>query len=271
MPELPEVETVVRTLKQAVKDCKIVQVDIYWNNIIVGDLQVFKSSLIGQSFRRFKRRGKYIIFELDDCSLLSHLRMEGKYFIKDCTDKKEKHEHVIFTLDNGKTLRYHDTRKFGKMEVIPKSKDYVQLKNLGVEPLSHKLNETYVSNYIKNTKQCMKQLLLDQSFIAGIGNIYADEILFRMKVHPKKIAKELTPQEIIDLVYYTKHVLKGAIRAGGTTIRSYTSSLGITGRFQLKLKVHMRKNEPCYLCKEKIVKEVVAQRGTYYCPRCQSL
>lgn len=269
MPELPEVETVLRTLEGQIKDLQITSVDVLWDNIIVDDVQDFKNKIVGQHFRKFKRRGKYLLFEMDDICLVSHLRMEGKYFIQKPDVPLTKHMHVIFGLDNGLQLRYNDTRKFGKMELIPLDYNYKKFKNLGVEPLSDDLNFAYVKQYINNIKHPIKQTLLDQSFIAGIGNIYADEILFRMKVNPSRTTSDLNDQEIEDLVKYTKYILQGAIKAGGTTIRSYTSSLGVTGRFQLELKVHQRKDEKCYVCNSTIVKTQVSKRGTYYCPKCQ--
>ena len=268
MPELPEVETVLRTLEHRIKGQRINDVNIYWNNIIIGDPDTFKKQLIGQHFNKFIRRGKYLLFELDDIVLVSHLRMEGKYYIKQHNVDLEKHEHVVFILDDY-DLKYHDTRKFGKMEIIYKQDNYDLFKNLGVEPLSNKLNYDYCKNYLKNSKKVIKAELLNQKFIAGIGNIYADEILFRIKVLPDRMANTLNKQEINDLVYYTKHILEGAIKAGGTTIKSYTSSLGVSGLFQLELKVHTKKGQPCLNCSTIIKKKVVCKRGTYYCENCQ--
>lgn len=270
MPELPEVETVVRTLENLIKNEKIKKVKVYWDNIVVGDVKEFENKLINQSFREFKRLGKYIIFELDDYALISHLRMEGKYYVYQQSEAKAKHCHVIFEFESLKQLHYVDTRKFGKMELVLKQKNYC-IKNLGFEPWDNAYNLSYFKQYIKNLKQPVKALLLDQSFVAGIGNIYADEILFLSKVHPEKQAKELNDEQMLEIIKNTRLVLEKAIKLGGTTIRSYTSSLGVTGRFQNHLNVHQKAGEPCVFCGNSIKKIKVKTRGTYYCPHCQKL
>ena len=267
MPELPEVETVLRTLEDKIKDREITSIKILYKPIVVDNEKTFKKKLIGQHFRQFKRRGKYLIFELDDISLVSHLRMEGKYYILTPNDKIDKHTHVIFNLDDGRQLRYHDVRKFGRMELISKDETYDDFKNLGPEPFSKDFNLKYIKEYIKNLKKPIKEVLLDQSFVAGIGNIYADEILWAIKVNPLRPANKLKDEEIKDLIKYTRAILKKAIKAGGTTIRSYTSSLGVTGLFQLSLNAHTVKK--CKRCQSEIKKIRVGGRGTYYCPKCQ--
>ena len=266
MPELPEVQTVLDTLELKIKNKKIDDIKILYKPIVEEKESVFKKKLIGQHFRNFKRRGKYLLFEMDDITLVSHLRMEGKYFILDDKTPLSKHDHVIFYLSDDHQLRYNDVRKFGRMELIEKG-DYKVFKQLGPEPFSSDFNLEYCKSYLKNKKLPIKQVLLDQSFVAGIGNIYADEILFAIKVNPKRSADKLKDEEIKDLIKQTRAILNRAIKAGGTTIRSYTSSLGVTGRFQLKLKVHTKTQ--CPKCKGEIKKIVVGGRGTYYCPRCQ--
>lgn len=268
MPELPEVETVLRTLEGMIKGNKIEAIDVLYAPIIQDDLTLFKNSLIGKSFLGFKRRGKYLIFELDDLALVVHLRMEGKFFVSESDEPINKHIHIVFHLSNGKELRYQDTRKFGRMHLQPLG-DYCVFHNLGVEPFDSAFNHAYVRSFLNTKHQAIKTVLLDQSFIAGIGNIYADEILFMMKVNPQRRANELSDRNIEDLIFYTKKILLEAIKEGGTTIRSYTSSLGVTGRFQQNLKVHQREGEPCYDCGTPVVKTKVNGRGTYYCPRCQ--
>lgn len=267
MPELPEVQTVLNTLETKIKNRRIVDIKILYKPIVECSTRTFKKQLIGQRFRKFKRRGKYLLFEMDDITLVSHLRMEGKYFIVDKEFPLSKHDHVIFYLDNGKQLRYNDVRKFGRMEVIDKKDDYTCFKELGPEPFSKEFNLKYCKEYLNTKKKPIKEVLLDQSFVAGIGNIYADEILFAMKVNPKTMACNINDQNISDLISSTRKILNRAIKAGGTTIRSYTSSLGVTGRFQLKLNVHTM--DSCKVCGEDIKKIVVGGRGTYYCPMCQ--
>lgn len=266
MPELPEVETVKNTLKKYLQKRKIISAKVYWDNIIAyPKLNDFINQIQNQNINDILRRGKFLIFELDNYYLLSHLRMEGKYFIKE-NEAKEKHEHVIFKLDNNKELRYHDTRKFGKMYLIEKEKLYTEkpLKDLGLEPWDKNLTVNYLKDKMKN--KMIKTLLLNQNIIAGIGNIYADEILFLSKINPNKKGIELTNKELENIIKNTKTVLEKAIEEGGTTIRSYSSS-GVHGRFQNKLLVHTK--EKCPTCNSDIIKTVINTRSTYYCPKCQ--
>lgn len=267
MPELPEVQTVLDTLETQIKDLEIVNIKVLYKPIVECSDRTFKKKLIGQHFRSFKRRGKYLLFEMDDITLVSHLRMEGKYFILDESVPLNKHDHVIFYLSNGKQLRYNDVRKFGRMELIEKQDEYKVFKSLGPEPFSNDFNLKYCKNYLKDKKMPMKTILLDQSFVAGIGNIYADEILFAIKVNPLTDGNKLNDDEIKDLIKKTRSILNKAIKAGGTTIRSYTSSLGVTGRFQMSLRAHTK--TICPVCKGEIKKIVVGGRGTYYCEKCQ--
>lgn len=269
MPELPEVETVKETLKRQVLNRTIQKVDIYWDNIIaVPDVKTFQKQIQSQKIIDIRRRGKWLLFELNDYYLLSHLRMEGKYFLKN-DEPVSKHEHVIFHLDNGSQLRYHDTRKFGKMYLLDKTKAMNEkpLNELGLEPWDDGLTVEYLKEKLKNKKLPIKTVLLDQSIIAGIGNIYDDEILFRSKINPKRQANELKNKDLENIIVNTKITLEKAITLGGTTIRSYTSSEGVHGRFQNELLIHTK--EICPECGNKVTKIVVGGRGTYYCPKCQ--
>lgn len=269
MPELPEVETVRRTLKKQILNKTIMDVVLYYNDIVMTNKTDFINNLQGRKIVDILRIGKWLIFDLEDYYLLSHLRMEGKYFIKDLDDPIKKHEHVIFNLDDV-SLRYHDTRKFGRMYLITKDELYTNspIKNIGLEPFSDKLDLLYLKSKILKNKP-IKSLLLEQEIIAGIGNIYADEILFLARINPLVKGCNLTDKNITDIIKYSREVLTLAIDAGGTTIRSYTSSLGITGRFQQALNVHCRENKECYICHSLIKKITVQGRGTYYCPKCQ--
>ena len=268
MPELPEVETVLRTLETQIKDTKILDIEVLYEPI-VSNKRNFKKKLLSQHFREFKRRGKYLIFIMDDIALISHLRMEGKFYLFDYSEKIDKHAHVVFYLDNKKKLVYHDVRKFGRMEIMDKKADYDVFKDLGPEPFSKDFNLKYCKEYLKNIKKPIKEVLLDQSFVAGIGNIYADEILWAMKVNPNRSANKINDEEIKTLISSSRVILNKAIKAGGTTIRSYTSSLGVTGRFQLKLNCHTI--EKCKRCNNEILKTRIGGRGTYYCPKCQKI
>lgn len=269
MPELPEVQTVIDTLKQLILNKTIADVKVLYKPIIVGDSEEFIERLKGQTLHDIKRRGKYLIFEFDDLAMVSHLRMEGKYYVMKHDEPITKHMHVIFEFTDHTSLRYNDTRKFGRMEIIDKQAEYRDFHNLGVEPFSEDFNFAYVKKYLEKVHKPIKTVLLDQRLVAGIGNIYADEILFKMGVNPNRPANQLTDANINDLIKYTNEILSAAIACGGTTIRSYTSSLGVTGRFQLSLNVHTKEGEPCPKCGTIIQKTRVGQRGTYYCPNCQ--
>ena len=269
MPELPEVETVKNTLKKQILGKKIEKIKILYDGIIATDLEAFKKNIVGETFIDIDRRGKFLIFELTHYYLVSHLRMEGKYFVKPFEDKIEKHEHVIFYLDDC-TLRYHDTRKFGKMYLVSKANLYIDtpLRDLGYEPWDDSLNSDYLlAQYKVNTP--IKTLLLNQNILTGIGNIYADEILFMCKLNPNKKGKDLKIEDCNNIIENTRIILSEAIKMGGTTIRSYTSSLGVTGHFQGNLLVHNQEGKECKNCGTIIVKTKVNGRGTYYCPKCQ--
>ena len=271
MPEIAEVETVRRTLLNKIKNRKIVGVKIIYNKIIESDITEFKKNIINQEIKDIKRIGKWLIFELNDYYLLSHLRMEGKYFLKSTDENIVKHEHIIFNLDNNIDLRYHDTRKFGKMILTTKDNLYnlPAIKKQGIEPLDSKLTVNYLKEKLRNKNLNIKTILLDQTIISGLGNIYANEVLYEAKINPLKKGKELTNQELKDLIIATNKIIKRAIELGGTTIKSYTSSLGVTGRFQQELKVHTKEKEKCLTCNNEINKIKVNGRSTYYCSYCQ--
>ena len=268
MPELPEVETVKNSLKNYVLNRKILKVDVLYKGIInYPSDKKKKKKITNQTILDVKRRGKFLVFVLEDYNLISHLKMEGKYFIK---NKYEitKHDHVIFTLDNNKYLIYNDTRKFGKMYLINKEYDNNSpLNKLGLEPWDKELTISYLKDKL-NRNIAIKTLLLDQTIIVGIGNIYADEILFLSKINPLRKGYTLTNLELENIIKYTKEVLEKAISQGGTTIRTYSSVNGIHGLFQQELLVH-GKTSNCPICQEQILKIRVGGRGTYYCNNCQ--
>ena len=270
MPELPEVETVKNGLIKKVKGNIIKKCSIRWPGIIAyPEVKLFSKNIVNQRINDIERRGKFLMFILDDYYLISHLRMEGKYFIKDPNEPLNKHDHVIFTMDNGKELRYNDTRKFGKMHLVKKDELSISpIAKLGEEPWSPNLNVVYLKNKL-NKKKPIKTLLLDQSIITGIGNIYADEILFLSHINPERLGNSLTDKNLQDIIDNTKNILEKAIKKGGTTIHTYTAVDGITGMFQQELLVHGKKDEKCPICGTKIIKITVNTRGTYYCPNCQ--
>jgi formamidopyrimidine-DNA glycosylase len=268
MPELPEVETVRQTLLLKIKDQEIKAVDIRYSNIIKMDDIIFKNRCINQTITDIKRSGKYLIFVLNDDVLIIHLRMEGKFFIK-YDEPYDKHEHVIFKFKSGMNLRYHDVRKFGTMHLLSKDdyEDHYPLNVIGNEPKDLDPNSFYQA--IHASKRPIKAVLLDQHIISGLGNIYVDETLFLAKVHPQRLATKVSKKEAQMLIQSATAVLDKAVSLGGTTIRSYTSSLGVHGRFQNELNVHTRQGLPCPICGNEIIKIKVAGRGSYVCTKCQ--
>jgi len=266
MPELPEVETVRKTLLRLIQGKEIRDIDVFYNKMIRHDIEEFTRILVGKKIDNISRYGKYLLFEIGDYILVSHLRMEGKYFIKNLEEDRGKHEHVIFYFTDDTTMRYHDTRKFGTFDLLHKNEldTFHPIQKLGPEPFGQTMNKNYLYNKLENKSIAIKTALLDQTIIAGLGNIYVNEVLFRTKIHPTTPCNQITKKQSESI-----QVLNKAINLGGTTIRSYTSSLGVTGRFQNDLMVHDREAEECKICQTLIVKEKVNGRGTYYCPKCQ--
>lgn len=267
MPELPEVRTVASVLRKLINK-RITEIKvIYSKTISSNSLDI--NLLIGKTLKDINTVGKYLLFDYDEYILVSHLRMEGKYFIKDVNEPIQKHEHVIIVFEDGITLRYHDTRKFGRMQLVKKEdiNKVASLTKLAKEPFEIDKNIFFQS--LKKKTIPIKSLLLDQTIINGLGNIYVNEVLFAAKINPLTPGKEITEEEARRIVDSSINILNLAIKEGGTTIRSYTSSLGVIGNYQKHLKVHTKEKEPCSICKTPIEKMVVNGRSTYYCPVCQ--
>lgn len=272
MPELPEVETVRQTLRPILHGRTITAIEIRWPKIIRGDQRLFEQLVLGAQFTDIERFGKYLLFILDeDYVLVSHLRMEGKFYYQAEAEPVNKHVHVIFTLDNGMQLRYHDVRKFGTMELTTRAAMWQlpALQKLGYEPFQAAATPAYLFGKLQRTNRAIKSVLLDQHVLVGLGNIYVDEVLFRARLHPETPAKGLTLVQAETILTASVMVLQKAIDLGGTTIRSYQSTLGVDGRFQNELQVHTKAGEPCPVCGTPIEKIKVGGRGTYYCPHCQ--
>ncbi|MFC2948625.1 DNA-formamidopyrimidine glycosylase [Virgibacillus sediminis] len=273
MPELPEVETVRKTLKQFVLNKTIDDVKVYWPNIIKkpDDVEEFKQLLRGQSIVDISRRGKFLLFQLDDYVLISHLRMEGKYSVHQAIESVKKHTHVLFTFTDGKELRYNDVRKFGTMHIYVKGEEMSDkpLNQLGPDPFDPAFTLEYLYQKFKKTERIVKSVLLDQTIVAGLGNIYVDETLFRAGVHPLKKSNKLTKKEVQKIRKQAILTLEEAVEQGGTTIRSYVNSQGEMGMFQQELFVYGQENEPCKKCGNAVIKLKVGGRGTHICPSCQ--
>lgn len=271
MPEKPEVMTVVKSLTPEIVGREITGCNIYWDNIIATDIDDFKKNIIGQNILNITTRGKFIVIELDDYSLLVHLRMEGKFFFRKKGEDINKHEHVELILDDSVSFRFHDVRKFGKMYLIKKEDTYKvrPLSELGYEFYDDELTPSYLLDKFKNKNLPIKSVLLDQSIITGIGNIYDDEILFLSHISPFRKASSLKDQDCINIIDNTRQVLSHAVELGGTTIKSFTSSEGVHGLFQNELLVHGKGGSPCPNCGTKLEKTKINGRGTHYCIKCQ--
>ncbi|SFB24743.1 DNA-(apurinic or apyrimidinic site) lyase [Lentibacillus halodurans] len=273
MPELPEVETIKETLKRFVIDKTISDVSVYWPNIIKqpDDIEQLKNLLIGQTICDITRKGKFLLFQLDDAVLVSHLRMEGKYSVHPSVEPVKKHTHVIFEFSNGEELRYHDVRKFGTMHVFKKGDElnHKPLNQLGPDPFDETFTVDYFYRRLKRTDRLIKSVLLDQTVVAGLGNIYVDETLFKANIHPLKKANKLKKKEVRAIWEAAISTLQEAVSLGGTTIRSYVNSQGDMGMFQQELFVYGQENEPCKVCGKPIVKMKIGGRGTHVCVSCQ--
>ena len=286
MPELPEVEVVKRSLEKKILNLKVKRVRINDFNLRYKVDKYRIALLKGKKIKKIERRSKFLIFEISsDLIMLIHLGMTGKFFFINRAkkkfktsfyynlDKNEKHDRIIFYLQNNQKLIYNDVRKFGFIKLY-KSKEYKNishLKNLGPEPLSKYWNLKYFQKYILNRNRNIKSILMDQKFISGLGNIYVNEILFLSRIMPYRKIKTLKNFEIIKIVKNTKKVLKNSIKMGGSSIKDFSSDNGKMGEFQQRFKVYGRKGEKCSNvdCTRSILKTFITNRATFFCKRCQ--
>ena len=271
MPEIAEVRTVAKVLNNSIVGKKIIGVDVIYDGIIDGDVNNFKKSIEGLTFTRVSNYGKWLFLVLGGLTVMSHLRMEGKYFYKSSNEKHEKHEHIIFHLDDDHDLRYHDTRKSGVMKIVKTDEIYKtkEISKLGIEPDNSCLTGEYLYNSIHKLKISIKSALLDQTIINGLGNIYVDEVLFGARLNPERECNKVSLKSCNLIVESCKRIIPLATKCGGTTIRSYTSSLGVKGSYQDYLCVHTKEGKSCPVCGSTIKKIRIGGRGTYFCPKCQ--
>lgn len=271
MPELPEVETVVRTLEKSLKSEIILDVNMLYPKLLETGSDYQIDHLIGRRFVMFSRRGKYLCFGLDDgVTWVVHLRMEGKFNLYQKETPITKHTHMVLKTENH-WVHYMDTRKFSRMALVKDLDAYFKTKGLGLEPWDEAFDARYLYDAIRSRKQAIKAVLLDQGIVVGLGNIYADEVLFDARIHPKTPASSLTLSQCKKLVPIIQDTLQNAIDAGGTTVRSYTSSLDVSGRFQINLKAYGRYGEPCMRCGRTLDKVKVAGRTSVFCINCQKV
>lgn len=275
MPELPEVETVRRGLTQLVKGAHINSVTVTYAKMIQNvSVPAFEKKLKDQTIKKIDRRGKYLLFRLTNhLTLVSHLRMEGKYRVNHTGDPMDKHDYVAFHLSDGRDLRYNDTRKFGRMWLIHngEEKNVPGLGKLGPEPTAKTLTFDYMKKIMSKSRGKIKPFLLNQSHIAGLGNIYTDEVLWLSKIHPEQPTNQISDAKIKLLRKNIIQELQTAIKYHGTTVFSYKNAFGKSGHFQHHLHVYHRDGEKCDRCGTIIKKIKVAQRGTHFCPKCQKV
>lgn len=275
MPELPEVETVRRGLTRLVQGATIAHVEVRYPKMVTPDADVFTAELISRKIERIDRRGKYLLFRFSgDLTMVSHLRMEGKYDVQPEGSPVSKHTHVIFHLTDNRELRYTDTRKFGRMQLVPTGEETTlapSLGKLGPEPTAETLTLAYMVKIFGKSHKVVKPFLLDQTRIAGLGNIYADEVLWLSKINTLTPVDTLTPSQLSELRQNIIDEMALAIGGHGTTVHSFSTAFGEAGQFQNQLHVYGREGEPCERCGTELVKIKVAQRGTHFCPHCQPL
>ncbi len=276
MPELPEVQTVVDNLNQLkLVGRRIARASVYWPKSIDGMTPAtFKKMIKGRSIREISRRGKYIVIALSrDLTLLIHLRMTGRLKWVAADMKRNPHEHVILVFGNKMALRFQDTRKFGRFYLTANPQKV--LGKLGPEPLSDSFTVGRFHDMLRVRKRQIKPLMLDQSFIAGLGNIYVDEALWKAGIHPLRVSSSLSKKEVVALHSAIPSVLQKGLANLGTTLGSgagnFYSVAGRKGRNADELLVFRRTGEGCFTCGKPIQRIIVGQRSTHICPRCQRM
>lgn len=272
MPELPEVETVKNIINPLIKGKTISNIEIYYNRLIQSDINDFKEKLINKTFLNVTRYGKFLFLHLsDNLVIISHLRMEGKFRFSKESNPRYKHTSLTFFFNDSTSLSFDDTRKFGLM-YLSDEENYKKVKmiaKLGIEANQVEVSDfNYLATKLRKRKP-IKELLLDQSIMCGIGNIYADEILYESKINPFTKGILLTDQNILDIIKNSKIILDKAIKLGGSTIHSFHPSEGVDGRFQEVLMCYGKAGKICPICGTTFHKSFIGGRGTTYCPNCQ--
>ncbi|MCI0552993.1 MAG: bifunctional DNA-formamidopyrimidine glycosylase/DNA-(apurinic or apyrimidinic site) lyase [Anaerolineae bacterium] len=278
MPELPEVETIARKLEPELIGKTILDADLRWpRTLAMPSVKIFKQQIKGQKIREVTRRAKFFILHLSDFSLLIHLRMSGDLLIRNSTIRPEKHDRLILRLlsapssaqtaaeDGGlSSLVFNDTRKFGRVWLTSTPEEV--LGRLGPEPLSREFTAQWLYNALGKRHRQLKPLLLDQTFLAGLGNIYTDEALHIAKLHPLVLSDSVTVEQARDLREAVRKVLKEGIRRNGASIDWVYRG----GEFQNHFRVYDRAGKSCPVCSTEIKRIIVGQRSTHYCPKCQA-
>jgi formamidopyrimidine-DNA glycosylase len=284
MPELPEVETIARQLRKLIVGRRVAGFESFWHRVTEPvPAAHFAARLSGREITGVGRRGKFVVLELDGGeALIVSLRMTGKLLFRENGAPDDTFVRAVITFSDGTALRFSDTRKFGRMAIVdradlaengdrPRARAGVPLHRvLGIEPLSAQFTTRWLRDFLQlRARSQVKPLLLDQRGIAGVGNIYDVEALWRARIHPLRTAGSLGPDEIARLREALRFVLRKGIRLGGASRRDYLDALGAPGRMQREFQVYDRAGEPCPRCGRAVVRTVVGGRGTFHCPRCQ--
>ncbi len=279
MPELPEVETIARDLREALAGDRVAAVEVYWPRIVATPSpEAFAERLAGRTVRAVGRRGKFLVLHLDEGALILHLRMTGQ-LVWDPAGRRgrsgdgggceDPHVHVVLRMRSGATVCYRDVRKFGRLYLVGDPESV--LGRLGDEPLDPALTPGRFHERLAARRRRLKDLLLDQTVLAGRGNIYVDEALWEARLSPRRAASTLLPEESARLLDALRTVLERSIASRGTTFSDYRDALDRPGSNRRNLAVYGRRGEPCPRCGTPVRRIVVAGRGTHYCPRCQAL
>ncbi len=273
MPELPEVETVRRSLALALPKRRVVAIEVREPRLrTLVDEERLKDLILRRKVVKLSRRAKYIVVHFAGSScLILHLGMTGQLLILSTGQPLDKHDHVIFALDNGQELRFRDPRRFGIVVAVEEEKlgEHETLRHLGVEPLTDAFTPDYLFRRSRKSKKPVKNFIMDQQVVVGVGNIYASEALFLAGIHPWREAGRISLGRYQKLQATIQQVLEEAIALGGTTIDDFRNSDGTSGYFQQKLRVYGRTGAPCVNCQTLIRSQVLAGRSTFYCRKCQ--
>ncbi len=273
MPELPEVETVVRDLRPRVCGQRIDAIKTSKLPLRREWSRNWNDAIVGSRIEEASRRGKWILFHLDSKAVLVfHLGMTGQLTVVPEMQSQLDHTHLIFNLGRAEQLRFRDIRRFGSVTLFHDSTaldEFFQASRLGPEPFQ--VDPSYWRERMRRTKRCVKNVLLDQQVVAGVGNIYADESLFEARLHPELAADRVNRQQAERLRVAIEKVLTRAIEKRGSTIRNYVGGSGLSGEFQQEFQAYGRNGKPCVRCGETISRIVIGGRSTHFCPRCQRI
>jgi formamidopyrimidine-DNA glycosylase len=273
MPELPEVETIKRDLNKELKGRKILRLKFYdWSKMLKPSPEALTKAIEGKRIRDIDRRAKLLLVHLADhgTTVAIHLKLSGQLFIRKSSDPPDRFTHVIIEIDKGEELRFNDLRKFGFMKVVENKVELDKLlSEFGPEPFTKEFTFNVFKKIITNSSRAIKTVIMDQTKISGVGNIYADEALWRAKIHPEKRAEKLTENELKNLHDSILFVLKQGIKDRGTSVDQYLDPFAKEGKHAKNLKVFRMNGKPCPRCGASIKKSRVGGRGTHYCPACQ--